>query len=239
MIDFNEDIVLYHGSRGGIEGEIKPISRTRCDFGQGFYLGDSKNQAKGLVLEDPSPYFYKILLKLSNIPNDRILLLSGKDWLNIVLANRKNLKEFNDLQIAKDCLEISNEYDVIIGPIADDRMIEAIRRFEQKALTDDGLVACLQSVDMGMQYVLKTEFACRQVEILEEKQIFGQEKEYIKNFIQKNRDLAYNIIDKMQEKYQRSGLYINEIIKREKEREMLLAKVHNEIADMSQETYDV
>lgn len=35
-----KDIILYHGSKGGIKGNIKPISREFCDFGKGFYLGD-------------------------------------------------------------------------------------------------------------------------------------------------------------------------------------------------------
>lgn len=28
-----KDIILFHGSRGGIDGPIKPSSRIRCDFG--------------------------------------------------------------------------------------------------------------------------------------------------------------------------------------------------------------
>ena len=40
-----KDIILYHGSRGGIDGDIAPISRARCDFGQGFYLGEEEKQA--------------------------------------------------------------------------------------------------------------------------------------------------------------------------------------------------
>lgn len=31
------DITLFHGSRGGIVGDIKPQSRVHCDFGKGFY----------------------------------------------------------------------------------------------------------------------------------------------------------------------------------------------------------
>lgn len=29
-------ILLYHGSKSGIKGKIKPISRDKCDFGKGF-----------------------------------------------------------------------------------------------------------------------------------------------------------------------------------------------------------
>lgn len=36
-VDYSKPETLFHGSRGGIEGDIKPISRPRCDFGQGFF----------------------------------------------------------------------------------------------------------------------------------------------------------------------------------------------------------
>nr|WP_297765654.1 DUF3990 domain-containing protein [uncultured Butyrivibrio sp.] len=219
MIDINKDIILYHGSRGGIDGDIKPVSRVRCDFGRGFYLGENKNQAKGIVVEDVSPYFYTIKLKLSNIPNDRILVLDGREWLNMILANRKSVQEFNALRIADKILEESKKYDVIIGPIADDRMIEAFRRFEQRALTDEGLIACLQSANMGNQYVLKTNFACENTEILEEKRIFGKEEQNIKKYVKDSREKVISIVDRMQEKYQRTGRYLNEIINDEKEKE--------------------
>ena len=35
----SERIILYHGSKSGIKGPIAPISRERCDFGKGFYMG--------------------------------------------------------------------------------------------------------------------------------------------------------------------------------------------------------
>ena len=41
-----EDLILYHGSRGGLHGPIAPKSRVRCDFGKGFYMGTDENQAK-------------------------------------------------------------------------------------------------------------------------------------------------------------------------------------------------
>ena len=31
-------VLLYHGSKSGIEGIIEPKSRAQCDFGKGFYM---------------------------------------------------------------------------------------------------------------------------------------------------------------------------------------------------------
>ena len=38
-LEDNNRNVLYHASRFGISGNIQPISRSRCDFGRGFYMG--------------------------------------------------------------------------------------------------------------------------------------------------------------------------------------------------------
>lgn len=40
----NETVTLYHGSKSGIRGKIAPISRERCDFGKGFYMGTDRIQ---------------------------------------------------------------------------------------------------------------------------------------------------------------------------------------------------
>lgn len=34
-----KDMILYHGSKNGLSGAIKPMSREKCDFGRGFYMG--------------------------------------------------------------------------------------------------------------------------------------------------------------------------------------------------------
>ena len=38
-LEDNNRNVLYHASRFGISSNIQPISRSRCDFGRGFYMG--------------------------------------------------------------------------------------------------------------------------------------------------------------------------------------------------------
>lgn len=100
-----KDIKLYHGSRGGIEGDIEPCSRLHCDFGKGFYMGTDKQQAKSLVCNEHAPVFYLVEFKLSEIPEDRILTLEGKDWLNAILAARALNENYSKLDIAKKWLK--------------------------------------------------------------------------------------------------------------------------------------
>lgn len=214
-----QDVILYHSSRGGISGDITPSSRARCDFGKGFYLGTNPDQVKGLVSDAQDPVIYRVKLQLSKIQEDKILILDGMDWVYAVLVNRERVPDFLSTNLAKNIKEEMSKYDVIIGPIADDRMNEAIRQFENYALTDKGLMACLSAVDYGYQFAVKTQHACDLIEILYEKDLYGQELEYARQYTYEHRQESKNIIQQAQMKYQREGLFLNEIVDREKKKD--------------------
>ena len=57
--------VLYHASRFGISGNIQPISRSRCDFGKGFYMGTDPIQPLTLVCNEKNPVFTKLWGKIN------------------------------------------------------------------------------------------------------------------------------------------------------------------------------
>lgn len=57
-------MLLYHGSRHGIDGPIAPLSRDRCDFGRGFYLGTEPLQPLTLICDFPDARFYTVELDL-------------------------------------------------------------------------------------------------------------------------------------------------------------------------------
>ena len=38
----NKENILYHSSKDGLIGKIAPISRSRCDFGAGFYTAQTR-----------------------------------------------------------------------------------------------------------------------------------------------------------------------------------------------------
>lgn len=214
-----KDIILYHGSRGGLQGAIKPISRIHCDFGQGFYMGENSKQAQGLIAETEMPVFYKLRFRLSEIPEERILMLDNEEWLQVVMANRKRSEEFSSLALAKRTLRKLKDYDVIIGPIADDRMNEAMQRFSDYGLTDKGLIACLASVDYGSQYVARTDFACSKIDILDTRILKGRELADVRQYAEQKRGESRNVVNAMAKRYQREGLYLNEIIEKEKSQE--------------------
>lgn len=211
-----EDIILYHGSRGGLDGSIKPISRVRCDFGRGFYMGESEEQAKGLIVEDSVPVLYTLKFRLSEIPEERILRLDNMDWVYAVLSSRQRVSSFNELELSHYWVKELNRYDLVIGPIADDRMNEAFQRFSEYTLSDEGLNACLQYVKYGEQYVAKTDFACSKIEIISERNIKQDEIEASRKYSYERRKEGRDIVSKMTIEYRNKGKYLDEIVQQQR-----------------------
>ena len=60
-------VLLYHGSKSGINGFIHPISRKQCDFGQGFYMGTEPTQALTLICDYEKSKFYIVVAKFQQV----------------------------------------------------------------------------------------------------------------------------------------------------------------------------
>ena len=60
-------VLLYHGSKYGITGKIRPISRDKCDFDKAFYMGTVPSQPLTLIAGFDSSRFYIVSLDLSDL----------------------------------------------------------------------------------------------------------------------------------------------------------------------------
>lgn len=214
-----EKVVLYHGSKGGIYGDIEPGSRTKCDYGQGFYMVTDPKQAKGLVISEGSPIFYTVEFDFSKIPPESILILDGQDWLYTVLAYRKNPNEFSVLKMVGEYVENANVHDVVIGAVSDDMIDEAVRIFSNCSLTDKGFAACLTAIAHGCQIAAKTKRACEAIKIVSAENISEKEVFDIQRYMEQQRKKDHGILKDVIKKYHRDGLYLYEIIELERERE--------------------
>lgn len=81
------------------------------------------------------------------------------------------------------------------------------------------MLACLESVRYGNQYVAKTEFACSKIEIIDVRTLSRKELDDVRKYTKEKRLESRNIVTAMAQKYQREGLYLNEIVQKEKEKE--------------------
>lgn len=209
-----EDLILYHGSRGGLQGPIAPKSRIRCDFGKGFYMGTDENQAKGLVASDETPYIYELKLKRSEMDRSEILHLEGMEWAFFVLYNRGRLESIKNTSFYRKYEELSRKYDIIVGPIADDNMALVIRDFMNDRITDRALLESIQSINYGTQYVAKTEYACSKIEIISERILTPEESmRYMLNNVNKRQE-GLDIAEAMIRKYAGNGNYLTNILKK-------------------------
>ena len=169
MTYMDETVTLYHGSKAGIRGAIAPISRERCDFGKGFYMGTDRMQPLTLICNYPDARLYTLSVDLSGL---KILDMEvGLDWALLIAYNRGKMESARQSEIYTRYEKLSRDCDMIIGSIADDRMFVVLDRFFNGEITDLALVNCLSALNIGRQYVAVTEKACRKIKIVGEQTI--------------------------------------------------------------------
>ncbi len=155
------EIVLYHGSRDGIIGNIQPSSRGRCDFGAAFYCGNQKEQAELLIKDNGTmKILYTVVVDLSNL--NVYTFEDTVSWALYIAAKRKiiDVEKYGKI---KKLMEFVDSHDVICGLIADDEMTQAFGEFLGGSLTENGLAYCLAKVDLGYQYAFKTPVSCKAI----------------------------------------------------------------------------
>lgn len=152
-------MVLYHGSKKGIDGEVKPISREECDFGKGFYMGTNTLQPLTLICNENKPKFYVVEFDITGL---NVLTIDiCMDWAMLIAYYRKEMESAKGTAIYEKYAHMLDGYDVIIGYIANDRMYTELSRFLNYTLTDAALINCLSALDLGKQYVAISERACK------------------------------------------------------------------------------
>lgn len=203
-------MLLYHGSKHGISGEIAPLSRDRCDFGRGFYMGTDILQPLTLVCGYEDAHLYTVDFDISGL--NVVRFESDVDWALYIAYSRGRLDHVRDSELYQRIAHLADGADVIVGSIANDRMFVVFDRFVAGQLTDTALVSCLSALNIGDQYVARTEKACSRVRIVDDRLIGEAERaEYAKMSFE-NRKLGVSIADRIARQHRRDGRYFDEII---------------------------
>lgn len=134
MITIQDEMLLYHGSYI----EVSDIDFSKCkqgkDFGKGFYLTSSYEQAKsfiplsikkqiaaGSLPENYSKGYISIFkLKLTKDINVHTFERADKEWLHFVAANRR-------ISLFPDIRQSYSSCDIIGGKIANDRTARTLQ----------------------------------------------------------------------------------------------------------------
>lgn len=211
IISIDETVTLYHGSKAGIRRTIAPISRDRCDFGKGFYMGTDRTQPLTLICNYPKAKIYTLSVDLSEL---KILDVEvGLDWALLVAYNRGKLDSVKSTKIYNRFVELSKGCDMIIGYIANDRMFVVLDRFFNGEITDLALIHSLSALNLGKQYAALTEKACKKIKIIEEQEISEYDRDKLKRLSEVNRSEGIAKAEEICRKYRREGQFFDEILK--------------------------
>lgn len=209
-LGMNEKL-LFHGAKSQIDGEIDiHRGRKNNDFGQGFYAGESYEQAISFVSGFDNSSIYYLRFDDRNLKCKRYEV--NQEWMLTIAYYRGTLEEYKNHPTIKLLIEQSRDCDYIIAPIADNRMFQIINSFIEGDLTDEQCKHCLAATNLGMQYIFKTGKAVSQAKIIERCYISGNEREYYKNIRLEDSKLGADKVKLAKRQYRGQGRYIDEIL---------------------------
>ena len=203
-------VLLYHGSKSGIEGDIAPKSRKQCDFGKGFYMGTEPSQALTLICDYESAKFYIVSISVDNLAV--LDVPADLEWAMIVAYHRGRMEKIKGTPFYSKYQEMAKDKDLIIGSIANDRMFFVIDNFFIGNITDAALINCLSALELGKQYVAVTRKGCDAVRIEKEIPISYLEKLFMKEVSEAKRVKGSSLANDICRNYRREGLFFDEIL---------------------------
>ncbi len=203
-------ILLYHGSKSGLVGDIKPISREKCDFGKGFYMGTTPEQPLTLICDFEDSRFYIVSLNASELEN--VEIPANIDWAMTVAYHRGRMEKINGSNFYNKYAAITRGKDLAIGNIANDKMFYVIDNFFLENITDIALVNSLSALELGKQYVALTEKACKAVKIEREIGLSFFEKKILRKASEQNRKKGIELATEICKQHRREGKFFDEIL---------------------------
>lgn len=157
---------IYHGSIEKVEKpELRKPNRT-LDYGNGFYATTSLQQAEDWVRRRMKEYEVdKGFINVFEFDDGALQRLNclifrdpTEEWVDFVMKNRTQ-KNF------------THTYDIVYGPVANDRVYAAFALYEGGLLSKQNLIAELKTYKLVDQYLFHTEAALQALTFKEVKEV--------------------------------------------------------------------
>ena len=203
-------VLLYHGSKSGIEGDIAPKSRRQCDFGAGFYMGTDPAQVLTLVCDFDGSKFYIVSVDMNGL--NVLDVPADLDWAMIIAYHRGRMDKIRGTAFYDKYENMAADKDLVVGSIADDRMFYVIDNFFLGNITDAALINSLSALELGKQFVAVSDKACRNVKIEREVEISYLECMALKDAAESNRSKGISLANEICKEYRREGFYFDELL---------------------------
>ena len=149
---------LYHGSTVNIDRIDLSKSRPNKDFGRGFYLSADRQQAQRMgefkaLTEGGKAVMNTFLFDDQAMTSGELKVLTfdgySREWADFIILNRNNKSK-----------EQAHDYDIVYGPIANDRVGVQIGKYEAGDITLDQFLENLKYMKgITFQYFFGTEAA--------------------------------------------------------------------------------
>lgn len=148
-------MTLYHGSYVEIQEIDLSVSKVGKDFGCGFYLSNDRNQAERIaekkvtIMGNGTPcittYQFDENTLTGNTLQTKYFDSYGKEWAEFVLMNRLNRTRHQ-----------AHNYDIVVGPIADDDIGLQLRRLTDGYISIEQFLDNLKYKELTTQYFFGT-----------------------------------------------------------------------------------
>lgn len=144
---------LYHGTNVDFDVIDLTKSNKYKDFGQGFYLTDIRSQAEELAAKKSRlfggyPVIQEYEFDESLLSDAELKVLKfdkpSTEWAEFIFKNRNRDNNF------------THDYDIVIGPIANDGVAYLLGRYEEGTLTIEELSDKLDYKKLNSQYFFGT-----------------------------------------------------------------------------------
>ena len=152
-------MILYHGTNVVFDEIDLTKSKPNKDFGQGFYLSREYTQAMDMAkikveqLESGVPTVITFEADETKMLSLKMLRFDdySEEWAKFILLNRNNASR-----------QPAHDYDIVIGPIANDRVGVQLWKYENQSIDLPTLVHNLRNMKgITFQYFFGTERAIK------------------------------------------------------------------------------
>lgn len=152
-------MILFHGTNMDFDAIDLKKSKPNKDFGQGFYLSADYNQAMAMAqtkveqleIGEPIVLSFEVDEIQMRSLNIKSFYEYSEEWAEFILLNRRN-----------STTKPIHNYDIVYGPIANDRVGVQLWKYENQSIDLPTLVRNLQHMKgITFQYFFGTERAIK------------------------------------------------------------------------------
>lgn len=204
--------LLIHGAKNIINGAIDlNKGRKNNDFGQGFYLGETYEQAASFIenFEDSCIYYFSF----DNTDLNYKKYIVNQEWMLTIAYFRGTLNEYENHPMIKKLIRQLEKIDYVIAPIADNKMFRIIDAFINGEITDEQCKHSLAATNLGYQYVLLTDKAISKLKKLECCFLSKEERSHYRKIKKDDAKLSEDKVKLARINFRGKGHYIDEILK--------------------------